>query len=598
MVNISSSRNKKAFGRLTRDKAGLTMVVMMAVIALLILPVLGIFSFEVGRAMLAQEQLKHVCDAAALTAAASLASQDDSNPANSHAMAISAAVKLIKKNTIFGDSLTNTSVVSSFSGTLPVGDTEMIFIFQDPISRSIVPQGDPRGKVVKVKGHYGLLPAFGKFLGTGSYDVTAVSSSSVPKLDVILCFDVSGSIDDQTPVSCVRRKWSPAASKIVYDIPAGTAGPAAGKIYDIINPAPTGSNLNGLEPQTLDKAYFNAGLNFSEYLASYYGTPGLRSLGGYPEVGRPPGNYPPGTAPTFDGFRAFTDVVVNIDGNRNFGGFTYKGYSFPDIATLVEASRGNLENGSVFASSKADTSVSVAPRTGYQAAYLEAARLRLQPLNDAKQAAKEFVEILNIDTESHFGFVAFDAFVGSAPDSTWNWINLDQDVPYGENKAYPLPRVMLSDSSGDSRFAEVKTSIEKCVPLGATNIGLPLHEAVQNLKNKGRIGTAKAIVLFTDGQPTPPGGPLDSDPAVNARLAAVEARDAGIPVYTVGLATNPAIAVGQREILNDSNSNVSSGGIAGIAGHGGTFQQVDDSAELRRAFARIARHLTRLTTSF
>ena len=118
-----------------------------------------------------------------------------------------------------------------------------------------------------------------------------------------------------------------------------------GKIFDILQPAETGTSFNATSPQVLTEAYWNAQSYFSEYLAGAYGVQGLRSGGVYPEAGQPPGNFPPGTAPTFDGTSVFTDVVVNIDGQTTFGGFTYEGFSFPDVATMVEAARGNLERG-------------------------------------------------------------------------------------------------------------------------------------------------------------------------------------------------------------------------------------------------------------
>ncbi len=133
--------------------------------------------------------------------------------------------------------------------------------------------------------------------------------------------------------------------------------------------------------------------------------------------------------------------------------------------------------------------------------------------------------------------------------------------------------------------------------MGATNIGASVHAAVQDLKNNSRTGSVKAIILFTDGEPTVPAGPLSSDPEANARLAAVEARDAGIAVYTIGLAQNPMIIADQEKILNDTNSDPTTGGMAAIAGHGGTFNLVTDSSQLRTTFAKIARRLVKLVSN-
>jgi hypothetical protein len=586
--------NKK---RIRRSPSGAAIITLMLIIGMIVLPLLGILSFEIGRAILATQQLKHALDASSLAAACSLASQDNANPTVAQQNAIDCALAIFRKNSIVGGILTETDSSDTLAGSLNPGQALIKFEFQDPISRATVLKGDSRGKMVKASGRVCLSPAFGKFLGIGQYEITSVSSGRVPNLDVVLCFDVSGSMDDETPATCVRRKWSASAGKIVYDVASGSHGPANKKIFDFLQPASTGSSLNGLEPQNLDDAYFNANLNFSEYLARYYSVPGLRSLGGYPDQGKPPGNYPPGTAPTFDGFGTFTDMVVNIDGNNVFSGFSYNGYNFPDLATLVEASRGNLEDPVVFEQSKANTAVTVAPKAGYRKAFQDAAKLRLQPLKDSVDCSTEFINIMNVNTVAHFGFVSFDAAVGTEPLSTKNWINVDETIPYGIETSYPMPRVKIDNTPGTTRYSEVKEALSRCIPLGATNIGRAIHEAVKDINAGGRKGSMKAIILFTDGQPTVPGGPLDSDPMVNARMAAVEARDAGIAIHAIGLATNPALLSQQFEILNADNPSTTAGGIAAIAGHGGTFHQVTNSGELRLAFEKIARSLSRIVTS-
>jgi len=80
-------------------------------------------------------------------------------------------------------------------------------------------------------------------------------------------------------------------------------------------------------------------------------------------------------------------------------------------------------------------------------------------------------------------------------------------------------------------------------------------------------------------------------------MAAVEARDAGVALYTIGLAQNPTIIPDQTDILNDKNSDPTTGGMAAIAGHGGTFNLVTDSSELRQTFAKIARRLVKLVSN-
>lgn len=581
-----------------RSNRGQSLIMIASLIGLTILPLLAVFTFEVARVYLFKQELQNACDASSLAAVATLASADNTNPTLAHQNAIEAGLGVFKKNFVGGKSLNHVVKVDSV-GTLTAapGEAKVFYQFLNPLTNAIEDISSPNAKVVKTYGTFGGLLSFGKYIGISSLAVNAVSTGQVPQFDVVVCFDVSGSMDDQTNVTCVKRKWDPTlgGGKVVYELVTGKSGLASGKIYDVVKPEPTGSSLNGVYPQLLSESYWNANLYFTEYLAKYYGIAGLRSAGGYPDAGQPPGNYPPGNAFTWDGWDAFTDLVVNIDGNSNFTGFTYDGYSFPDLNTLVEASRGNLESQSVFTSSKANTSVSVSPRPGYQKAYLEAAASRAQPMKDAKDALVTLTDVLNTDADTHFGLVSFDSAVGTDVDSKEKWFNIDQTAQYGVKQDFPLPRVKVTKQKGNTNYGVVNTSIKSCVAMGSTNIGGALHEAVQDLKNDSRTGSVKAVILFTDGEPTLPCGPLDpSNPLNNARLAAVEARDAGIPVYTVGLAQNPAIINDQIAILNDTDKSPASGGIAGIAGHGGSFTLVTNSKDLRAAFQKIARHLVRL----
>ncbi len=578
-----------------RSSKGQSMIALVMIVGLVTLPLIGIFTFEVGRLHLAKQQLQNASDAAALAAVATLASEDNLNPQTAHIDAMQTALGIFKENSVLSTLLSQTTIAGSANIVPANGSANIFFEFVNPLTMQVEPISSPNAKIVRVYSNFSTLTAFGKFIGIKDFNVNAISKGAVPQLDVVFCFDVSGSMDDQTPVTFVKRKWD--QNKIVYDVANATSGKAEGKIFDVIQPGESGSSLNGAEPQLLDQAYWNSNMQFTETLARDAGVPGLRSLNGYPDQGKPPGNCPPGTAPTWDGYNAFTDLVVNIDGLQTFSGCTFNGFRFPDRATLVEAARGNLENQTVYMQSKAYTAVSVSPQAGYQNAYQQAAAVRLQPIKDAKDASTMFTDIINTDTDCHFGFVAFDGEIGTAANSTEDWYSIDQDVPYGPAKPFALPVVPLDAAPGVTNYATVNGAIKSCVALGSTNIGAAVNRAVQELKAHARPGSVKAIVLFTDGQPTTPAGPLDSDPLTNARKAAIEARDAGIPVYTIGLAQNQAIIAGETAILNDTNSDPANGGMAGIAGHGGTFNLVTNSSQLRKTFEKIARHLVELVAS-
>jgi len=578
-----------------RSAKGQSMIALVMIVGLITLPLIGLFTFEVGRLHLAKQQLQNASDAAALAAVATLASEDNLNPQAAHIDAMQTALGIFKKNYVLSTQLSQTVIAGSSDIVPENGSANIFFEFVNPLTMQVEPITSPNAKIVRVYSNFSTLTAFGKFVGIKDLNVNAIAKGAVPQLDIIFCFDVSGSMDDQTPVTFVKRKWD--QNKIVYDVANAASGRAEGKIFDVVQPGASGTSLNGAEPQLLDQAFWNSNMQFTETLARDAGVPGLRSLNGYPDQGKPPGNCPPGTAPTWDGYNAFTDLVVNIDGNQTFSGCTFNGFRFPDRATLVEAARGNLENQSVYMQSKAYTAVSVSPQPGYQNAYQQAAAARLQPMKDAKDASTMFTDIINTDTDCHFGFVAFDGEIGTASNSTEDWYSIDQDVPYGPPKPFALPVVPVDPTPGNTNYATVNNAIKSCVALGSTNIGAAVDKAVQELKSHARPGSVKAIVLFTDGQPTIPAGPLDSDPWTNARKAAVEARDAGIPVYTIGLAQNQSIVAGETAILNDTNSDPSNGGVAGIAGHGGTFNLVTNSSQLRKTFEKIARHLVELVAS-
>jgi hypothetical protein len=569
---------------------------MVAIVGLTIMSLLAIFGFELSRVYLSKQQLQNCSDAAALTAVAELASQDINDPVSAHNSAIQAAIEVFKANTVLGQSMAPTTQAASKDAMdCHLGESKIFFEFLDPQNGKVVPLSSQDGKVVRVYASAGLPLAFGKFMNIPSFVMSTTSDGAVPMLDLVICYDVSGSMDDQTPVTVVKRAWDNALNKTTYQVTNGAHGPMRGKIFDITKPNPTGLSFNGIEPQGLTDAYDSSGAYFSEWLAQYYGVPGLRSGGVVNEQGQSPGNCPPKTAPGDFGLPMYTDSVVNIDGNTTFGGMNYKGYNFPDVATLVEASRGNLEDPVSFHSSKADVSVGggVTPRAGYKAAYIAAAKEKLQPLVDSQDATGMFCRILNTDTDCHFGMIAFDSKTGDNASSTENWNSLDWQVPYGQPKNFALPMVPLDKTKGVTHYSEVLGAVDQCLPMGGTNIGAALHKAVQTLKSDSRKGSVRAIVLFTDGQPSD-GGPLDNDPWMNARKAAQEAREEGIAIYTIGLAQNPAIMPGEIDILNDTNKDPASGGVAAIAGNGGTFNLVTDSKKLRVAFEKIARRLVEI----
>lgn len=584
-----------------RRRSGQSMIVLGLVLAVFVLLPIGLFGFEVNRMEIARQQLRVACDAASLAAAATLASSDILDPDEAHTRAIETALTTFQQNAIVGTKL-NEAIIAATSDDAPTANQAMIFLeFLDPHNdNQPVSQGDPKGKIIKVSGIFGLEPAFGKFLGLTSVPVRTSSSGGVPMLDVALCFDVSASIDDQTPVTFVRRRWNPTTGRIIYNVTSAAPGSPAGalaqgKIFDIVTPPATGSSVDGVYPQHLSQTSSSQSTH-RIYFSEVTGTSGTaRGLRGTTNAGSPPGNCPPGTA-GIGTSRTYTDLVVNIDGKNQFAGLTTTdGFSFPDIGTLTEAARGNLENNEVFTQSRANTGLpaNIQPRAGYQAAYFKLAAVNERPLQDAKDASQDFFTIMNTNTDGHFCLVGFSSTAGTSATSYDREDNVDASYPAAGQLNCPVPMISLNSTKGTTKYDEVLAAIEPTVPVSGTNIGDAVNTAVNQLRNNSRPGAKKAIVVFTDGQPTS-GGPLNSDPWTNARRAAVNARDNGIAIYTIGLAQTPAIIPGEVAILNDTNPNPNTGGIAAIAGNGGKFFLVTRVEDLRLTFENIARQLVQL----
>lgn len=570
--------------RQNRNK-GQAVIVMGMAIALLFLLAVGLYAFELNRLEVARQQLQSACEAAALAGAATLAGSDEKDPYAAHANAMATALHEFQQNSVAGTSLGGAEQSVSANVSPAPGESNIYIEFLDPHNNNApVQQGDSNGKIVKVYGALGFQPAFGKYLGLGNLPLRSVASGGVPQLDVVLCFDVSASIDDQTPVTFVRRQWNSSKNKIDYiKTPTASGSPAGsiaeGTLYSIIGPPPTGSACDALPPQQLSVA----SQGDHSYRLNFNGT--LRS-----NDNSPPGNKSKSVS---IGTRDFTDLVVNIDGNKTFNGFTYKGYYFPDVATLVEASRGNLENSNVFTNSNADKGVpsTVKPMVGYKAAYVEIARKNIHPLFDAQEACQTFLDIMNTNTDAHFSLCCFTSDAGDSPTDTVSNYNVSNG--YGGMGSFP--NYLISLKSGlDTGYTECRADIANTVAISGTNIGDAVYTAVQQFKSSGtRNGSKKAIVVFTDGQPTS-GNPLSNDPWKNARMAAVEAKKIGVPIYTIGLAQVPAIIPGETQILNDTNKDQNSGGIAAIAGNGGKFWLVTNNSNLRLTFENLARQLVQL----
>jgi len=597
--------------RQRRSKQGAMILVLMAVLGLMVMPMLFVLAFELARVFLATQQLQNASDSAVLTATAQLACSNNTSPTTAHTDAIAAAVKVFQANYMLGQQLTNSQTVASANSlSASPGEANLFFQFIDPVTKLVVPASSPNGKIINLQSCAGAYTTFGKYYGIPQFQVSAVSKGAVPILDIEICFDVSGSMDDETLVTFCTRTWDINAT--AYNTAITKNGtPATGTIFSILQPPVIGTSLNATFPYCLEESNeYNTYGNELDFTYSFNRN-NLRSANGWPEVGSPPGNMTgnPHYMPDPSKPNEYTDVVVNLDGNTTFGGCVVNGYSFPNVGTLVEASRGNLDTQAAFTSSGASSILTVQPKAGYQAAYQSAASALLQPIAASQAATLLFCNILNTDTDCHFGLIGFDDEIGNSPGSDIVNIggncyqqynenvvyNNAPEGPYGITGSYPLPLIPLNPTLAQTNYGTVTSAIQSTVALGGTNISAAINQAVSDLQTNGRTGSVKAILLFTDGEPTDPTDPTTG--AALARQAAVTAGAAGIPVYTIGLAQVQQIEQTEIDILNDTNPDPTTGGIAAISGHGATFNLVTNSSQLEATFEKIARRLVEIVAS-
>jgi hypothetical protein len=575
-------------------------VVMTFILGFLVIGAFGIFSFEITTNNSARDELRSACEAAALAGAAALCSSNSTDPTTAHNNAEAAAQQTFVSNSVLGVLLSNTRLLDSQNSTAaaalasnPPLNGAIFYVEFLKADGTVAAWSDGAGQVTHVCAVFGEQPPFGQYMNLLQTNVTAQAEAGVPPMDIVMCFDVSDSIDDQSKVSCVKRWWN--GSAIQYDIAKTNTGAAAnGTIYQIFQPSPVGSGINLEHPQELSAG--GGGMSFD---------PTLRAGPSGTESGAPPGNYP-GTS-TSSNPSDYTDMVANLDGKTAFSPpYTYvdpsgTSWSFPSLGAVVEAQRGNLENPTVFANSMANTSMPAgfSPRAGYQAAYFNAAHNLAMPIGAARVAAAQFFQIMSNSSNANFGVVCFGSGISTSPTKTSGTTNaIAWNYAAGGKVTPPFPGVTL----GTNNLNTIEnTVIPNTVAYGGTDIGDAAIEAVNELVTSGRPGTIKAVVFFTDGQPNQ--GP-------SWLSAAQKANKNGIAIYTVGMAQNSGIIPGECNNLNDaagkaisytdpitgtpSSYTPSTPGMAAVAGNGGKFFLVTNTNDLAFVFENIARQLVHL----
>ncbi len=79
----------------------------------------------------------------------------------------------------------------------------------NPVNFQVVEPDSSDAKAIRFSALFTGRPAFGRFLQLNNLvPLFSKSTAGVPILDVVMCFDISGSMDDSTRVSLVNRKWT------------------------------------------------------------------------------------------------------------------------------------------------------------------------------------------------------------------------------------------------------------------------------------------------------------------------------------------------------------------------------------------------------
>jgi hypothetical protein len=181
----------------------------------------GFFSFDSSRIQMAQRELTATCDSASLAGTAMLTGFDVDNDdvnhtklQNAQASACQYARNMFQAGNLLGGGLGNATVVPTLSAVEAVGapgTTNFMISLADPQNSYVgVPPGPAtcvNGKAIMCYACYAYHPVFLSIVGVNLVGLNASSGGGLPQVDAVVVFDYSGSMDDGTKVSFVRRTW-------------------------------------------------------------------------------------------------------------------------------------------------------------------------------------------------------------------------------------------------------------------------------------------------------------------------------------------------------------------------------------------------------
>jgi hypothetical protein len=463
-----------------RKQSGMALATLLTLVAVLIVLPISLFSYDMVKYNLAQLQLKHCVDSAALAAGCGVTGSNTGSLTTTEQAAMAQALYMFQQNGILGNALsTATSSYAASSGTqnpniMVTGNkSALYFQFINPYTMTQVGLGGANGKIIRVTGFYGFVPDFAKIMGlnNGVYQVVQQSDGGLPQLDVVLCFDISASMDDYTKV-CLVNRYAKSTSNTSNSASGYSANGYNGYTFvaqDYLYAAVKSTSVNG----TATNAVWPMNMDLCDQCSINANGSGH----GAQTATKPP--YSQGNSNLTS--NTFTDIVVPLDYSTSCSqavtiSGTYKGtsytYAFPagaqGIAVLVEAARGNLEStaNATAAGLYVDSSgralgqlggaTGVKCQPGWFAAYYTALFTVMEPsggvqtlslpsnaaftltsissqsalplrhpIGDGIAAAESFFQVLFTDADVHFGLVAFNDTVGTSANSNYGtWLSL------------------------------------------------------------------------------------------------------------------------------------------------------------------------------
>ncbi|MBX9694953.1 MAG: hypothetical protein K2Z81_21390, partial [Cyanobacteria bacterium] len=472
-----------------RNRRGVSMVIICLILGMLIMPLVGLLTFEIARAFTMHAQLRHACQAAALAGVARMASSDSLSTVTTHNDTISAARDFFKANSINEYSLGGASNATSANDN-PAAGQSSIFVELLDVNNNPVAIGNVAGRIVHAVGAFGLVPVFGPFLGLGGpYTIRAEADGQVPNIDLVMGFDTSGSIDDQTPITAVQAYWdtnnttTTTDDKVNFRISNNGSIDANGRLYDVFNktsaPSPTGLAVQAGPQQSLSSFNGGSGAGQGNGFAFYNTLRNTNSANG------PPGNTP-GTGsgggssvlvsftPSTSNRYYFTHLLVNLNVDGNNKGKYPQTFGVTTVAPIAEhtaLAAGWLDSTTAFNQAKLNINqtgvIDIVPSAGRRASYEAAIRPQLQPIRAAQDAAQAFFTIMHNNTDSHFGLTTINT-------NSYTTTQQKSDNRIASNYTidgthqFPEPGIALTTSSDN--FSSTMAALPTTVAAGSTNI--------------------------------------------------------------------------------------------------------------------------------